>query len=76
MHCTTGNGFHGDASSILAVAFLKQLHHGAATMLLRGVQGAQAPGVSTELLHSPSPKGITGGNQDAEAVLQQPEGNL
>lgn len=76
VHCTKGNSFHGNAGSILAITLLKQLHHGAATMILWGVQGTQAPGVCPQLLHGPSTKCITGSYEDTEAVLQQPEGNL
>lgn len=68
-HCTKGNGFHGNASSVLAIAFFKQLHHGTATMLLWGMEGSQAPGVCTKLLNGPSPKCITGSDEDTKTIL-------
>lgn len=69
MHCTKGDGLHGNASSILAVALLKQLHHGAAAMVLRGVQGTQTPGVRPQLFYGPGTKCVTGSDEDTEAVL-------
>ena len=69
MHCTKGNGLHGNASSILAVALLKQLHHSAAAVVLWGVQGAQTPGVRPQLFHSPGTKRVAGSDEDTEAVL-------
>lgn len=73
---TVGDGLHGDARGVLAVPFLVELHHGAPAMALRRVQRVEAAGVGAQLLHRSRAERVTRGDEDAEAVLDEPERDL
>lgn len=73
---TIGNGLHGDAGGVFAVAFLVELHHGPPAVALRGVQRVEAARVGAQLLHRARPERVAGGDEDAETVLDQPERDL
>ena len=70
---TIGDGLHGDPCSVLPIALLIELHHGPPAVALRGVQGVEAAGVCAELLHRSRTEGVTGSDEDAEAILNEPE---
>lgn len=73
---TVGDGLHGDARGVLAVPLLVELHHGAPAVALRRVQRVEAARVGAQLLHRSRTERVTGGNEDAEAVLDEPERDL
>lgn len=73
---TVSDGLHGDPGCILPVALLVQLNDGLSSVLLRRVQSVQAALMSAQLLHRPRTKGVAGGDQHGETVLDQPVGNL
>lgn len=73
---TVGDGLHGDACSVLAVSLLVELHHGAPAVALRRVQRVEAARVGAQLLHRPRAERVAGGNEDAEAILDEPERDL
>lgn len=73
---TVGDGLHGDARGVLAVPLLVELHHGAPAVALRRVQRVEAARVRAQLLHRSRAERVAGGNEDAEAILNQPEGDL
>ena len=67
---------HSNACRVFAVAFLIQLYHGIAVMLLGRVQGVEFARVRPQLLHGSCAERVTGSDQHAQSVLHQPEGNL
>ena len=71
---TEVDGLHRDGGRILAVALLVELHH----RLARGrrVERVEAAHVGAELLDGAGAKRVARGDQDPQAVLHQPEGDL
>ena len=60
----------------LTVSLLIQLHHLAAGVFLRRVQGVQVAGVCPQLLDGAGAERVARGDQHAEPVLDQPETDL
>ena len=73
---TEVDGFHGDAGRVLAIALLIQLDHLAAAMMFRRMQCVQLALVRAQLLNCACAKGVAGGDEYAQAVLDQPEADL
>ena len=45
-------------------------------MFLRGMEGIEMATVGAQLLNSSSAEGVTGSNENTEAILNQPETDL
>ena len=65
-----------ELTGLLRPTFLIELHHLSALVILGGVEGVEAPGVSPQLLHCTGSEGVAGSDQHVELVLDQPEANL
>jgi len=68
--------FLGDSCSVLAIPFFVELHAPFAIGSAIDSKHAQVAHVNPELLHSTTPERVTSSDQDAQAVLNEPEANF